>query len=60
MAHEIITPMRDVYIISSGAVAGHEEESGPLGGSFDAVDTNEDRFGEETWERQRVRCSALQ
>ncbi|MBR5447676.1 MAG: stage V sporulation protein AD [Clostridia bacterium] len=59
MAHEIITPKRDVYIISSGAVAGHEEEAGPLGGSFDAVDTNEDRFGEDTWEKAESEMQRL-
>ncbi len=59
MAHGIITPRRNVYIISSGAVAGHEEEAGPIGGSFDAVDTSEDRFGEDTWEKAESEMQRL-
>lgn len=59
MAHGIIKPRRGVYIVSSGAVAGHEEEAGPIGGCFDAVDTNEDRFGTDTWEKAESEMQRL-
>lgn len=51
MSHKIIKPKRCVRIISSASVAGHEEECGPLGGSFDITDTHDDSFGMSTWEK---------
>ena len=38
-----------VAIISSAAVGGKEEGSGPLGSSFDFIDPS-DKFGQRTWE----------
>lgn len=59
MAQNIIRPDRKVYIITSAAVAGHEEESGPLGGGFDVTDTDEDRFGMDTWEKSESEMQRL-
>lgn len=59
MEHVILTPEKKTYIISSAGVAGHEEDAGPLGGSFDMVDTTDDRFGQETWEKSESEMQRL-
>lgn len=59
MPHEIITLPRKVYVISSAAVAGHEEETGPLGDGFDITDSKDDRFGMDTWEKAESEMQRL-
>ncbi len=59
MAHGIITPEMAVYITSAGSVAGHEENKGPLGGSFDIFDSKDDRFAKETWEQAESEMQKL-
>lgn len=59
MEHKIITPRKKTVILATAGVAGHEEEAGPLGGSFDMVDTVDDRFGQETWEKSESEMQRL-
>ena len=46
----IIKPVREVYIVASEAVVGHEEHGGPLGKSFRVWDNKDDSFGMDSWE----------
>ncbi len=51
MAKSIIKLPRRVSVVGAAAVAGANEEKGPLGGQFDITDgTRTDRFGKDTWE----------
>lgn len=59
MAHEIIKLKEKVRIISTAAVAGREEQNGPLGGSFDVTDTKDDSFGMDTWEKAESEMQRL-
>ena len=46
------------FILESSSVVGTKEADGPLGGLFDIVG-KDDRFGQNTWERQKAPCSAM-
>ncbi|MBR6807132.1 MAG: stage V sporulation protein AD [Clostridia bacterium] len=59
MEHRIIIPKNKTVILSTAGVAGHEEGAGPLGGSFDITDNDEDRFGQETWEKSESEMQRL-
>ena len=47
---KIFTPQYPICISSFAAVGGYEERRGPLGDLFDLA-SDDDRFGEKTWER---------
>lgn len=59
MPHGIIRPQKKIRIISAGSVAGREEQMGPLGGSFDMTDTEDDSFGMKTWEKAESEMQRL-
>ena len=48
MPPSILTP--NASILSAATVVGSKEQSGPLGGHFDYYG-DDDRFGQDTWER---------
>lgn len=43
-------PLR-AAVLAAASVVGHAEAAGPLGGCFDHCDWEEDRFGQQTWEK---------
>lgn len=43
------------YIVSSASIVGKKEGEGPLGACFDLIG-EDDKFGQDTWKRQRVPC----
>ena len=59
MAHEIIKLERKIHIIATAAVAGREEQNGPLGGFFDMTDIDDDSFGMDTWEKAESEMQRL-
>lgn len=48
-----------VYIVSSGTAVGHEENAGPLGGKFDVADTEDDRFGMDSYEKSEAQMQKV-
>lgn len=59
MSGKIIVPPRRVYIVSSGTAVGHEENAGPLGGKFDVADTEDDRFGMDSYEKSEAQMQKV-
>lgn len=59
MSGRIIVPPRRVYIVSSGTAVGHEENAGPLGGKFDVADTEDDRFGMDSYEKSEAQMQKV-
>ena len=59
MSGKIIVPPRRVYIVSSGTAVGHEENAGPLGGKFDVADTEDDRFGMDSYEKSEAQMQKI-
>lgn len=59
MAHGIIKLQKKIRVISAASVAGREEQSGPLGGSFDITDREDDSFGMDTWEKAESEMQRL-
>ena len=55
----IIKPVREVYIVASEAVVGHEEHGGPLGKSFRVWDNKDDSFGMDSWEKAESEMQRL-
>ena len=59
MPHGIIKLKEKIRVISRASVAGREEYKGPLGGSFDVTDTEDDSFGMDTWEKAESEMQRL-
>lgn len=55
----VLTPAREVRIISSASIVGREEKDGVLGDFFDTSDTKDDRFGMESWEAAEAEMQRL-
>ena len=49
---------KSVYIASSASAAGKNEKEGPLGNLFDTV-SEDDRFGQDTWEKAESEMQRL-
>ena len=57
--NSVIKPSKPVYILSSASVAGMEEKDGPLGDQFDIIDSEDDTFGKDTWEKAESEMQRL-